>query len=174
MRESHPTSDHVQRLIGLRLMLVACTFFAVPINAQSASVRLDCNSISSTILGRAVAYCVALPPGYETGSARYPALYFLHGLFENEKSWSEHGGLQTWETLLSQGKIGEFIIVVPDAGKSFYVNSFDGRERYEDFFMQELIPAIDQKYRTLANRDARGISGVSMGGFGAQIGRVHV
>ena len=60
------------------------------------------------------------------------------------------------------------------AGKSFYVNSFDGHERYEDFFIQELMPAIDHKYRTIANRKARGISGVSMGGYGAlHLGMKH-
>jgi S-formylglutathione hydrolase FrmB len=123
--------------------------------------------LPSTILGRAVDYCVALPPGYETGTARYPVLYFLHGLFENEKSWSEHSGQRIWEDLMSQGTIGKFIVALPDGGKTFYVNSFDGRVRYEDFIMQELIPAIDQKYRTLANRQARGVSGTSMGGFGA-------
>jgi S-formylglutathione hydrolase FrmB len=114
-----------------------------------------------------VAYCAALPSGYDARSARYPVLYFLHGLFENEKSWSEHSGQRTWESLMSQGKIGPFIVVMPDGGESFYINSFDGRERYEDFLIQELIPAIDRKYRTAANRAARGISGVSMGGYGA-------
>ena len=68
---------------------------------------------------------------------------------------------------MSQGKIGKFIVVMPDGGESFYINSFDGNERYEDFFIQELIPAIDRKYRTAANRGARGIGGVSMGGYGA-------
>jgi S-formylglutathione hydrolase FrmB len=68
---------------------------------------------------------------------------------------------------MSQGQIGEFIVVMPDGGESFYVNSFDGHERYEDFFIQELVPAIDRGYRTLASRETRGISGVSMGGYGA-------
>src|ERR1035441_2964672 len=68
---------------------------------------------------------------------------------------------------MSQGKIGRFIVVMPNGGESFYINSFDGQERYEDFFIQELVPAIDRKYRTAANRGARGISGVSMGGYGA-------
>ncbi len=52
-------------------------------SAWAATTRLDCASISSTILGRSVAYCVALPPGYsDSASARYPALYYLHGLFD--------------------------------------------------------------------------------------------
>ena len=161
------TIDRLQRLIAFSLPLFACLLFAAAAPAQTTPVRLDCDTLSSAILGRSVAYCAALPPGYDAGTARYPVLYFLHGLFENEKSWSERSGQQTWESLMSQGKIGRFIVVMPNGGESFYINSFDGQERYEDFFIQELIPAIDRKYRTVANRQAHGISGVSMGGYGA-------
>ena len=52
-------------------------------------------------------------------------------------------------------------------GRTFYVNSFDGRERYEDFFIQELVPAIDKKYRTTLSVAERGVGGTSMGGYGA-------
>ncbi len=164
----------LQRLIGASLTLFAGLLFAAPVLAQTASARVDCESISSTILGRSVDYCLALPPGYEAGAGRYPVLYYLHGLFEHARSWSERSGQQTWETLMSQGKIGKFIVVMPEGGNSFYVNSFDGHERYEDFLIQELIPAIDRKYRTIAHREARGISGVSMGGYGAlHLGMQH-
>ena len=167
MRLSHPSSDRLRRLIGPSLTLFACLLFAIPLPAQTASARVDCDSISSALLGRAVDYCIALPPGYDAGAGRFPVLYYLHGLFEHDRSWSERSGRQTWESLMTQGKIGKFIVVMPEGGKSFYVNSFDGHERYEDFMIQEFIPAIDRKYRTLASREARGISGVSMGGFGA-------
>ena len=146
----HATLDRFRRLIRFSLVMLAALLFAAPVLAQAQSARLDCSSLFSAILGRDVAYCIALPPGYDQGTARYPVLYFLHGLFENEKSWSEHSGQQTWESLMSQGKIGKFIVVMPEGGKSFYVNSFDGKERYEDFFIQEFVPAIDRKYRTIA------------------------
>ena len=159
--------DRLRRLISFSFPLFAPLLLAVAAPAQSTPARLDCDTLSSAILGRSVAYCAALPPGYDVGTARYPVLYFLHGLFENEKSWSEHSGQQTWESLMSQGKVGKFIVVMPDGGETFYINSFDGNEHYENFFIQELIPAIDRKYRTAANRGARGIGGVSMGGYGA-------
>ena len=167
MQRSRPIRPWLPRLIGSSLALFAGILLARPVLAQTSSARVDCHSISSAILGRPVEYCVALPPGYEMGASRYPVLYFLHGLFEDARSWSEHSGLLTWDSLMSEGKIGKFIVVMPDGGKSFYVNSFDGHERYEDFFIQELIPAIDHKFRTLASRQARGISGLSMGGYGA-------
>jgi S-formylglutathione hydrolase FrmB len=167
MRPSPHTVNLLRRLSSSGLALLAWTLVAGPACAQTSTARVDCDSLPSAILGRAIDYCVALPPGYDAGAGRYPVLYYLHGLFENEKSWSEHSGQSIWENLMSQGRIGKFIVVMPDGGKSFYVNSYDGRERYEDFFMQELIPAIDRKYRTLANRQTRGITGTSMGGYGA-------
>jgi S-formylglutathione hydrolase FrmB len=111
---------------------------------------------------------VVLPPGYDPSAAtRYPTLYYLHGLFEHAQSWTERGGEQIWEDLMGKGEVGKFLVVLPDGGRSFYVNSMDGHERYEDFLIQELVPAIDHLYRTLASPAARGISGTSMGGYGA-------
>jgi S-formylglutathione hydrolase FrmB len=134
----------------------------------ASAPTLECSSVSSTFLGRAVKYCVDLPADYASlPSTRYPTLYFLHGLFEDEMSWSERGGEQVFDDLVARGELGPFFLILPDGGKTFYVNSFDGRERYEDFFIQEFIPAIDRKYRTLGEAAARGISGTSMGGYGA-------
>jgi S-formylglutathione hydrolase FrmB len=163
MKHLHPIS----KLLCAATLLVAC--LALPTPARSApAATLDCAPIPSEILGRSVNVCVALPPGYEAAAPkRYPTLYFLHGLFENERSWAERGGEEIWENLTTAGQLEKFLVVLPDGGKSFYVNSFDGRERYEDFFIQELIPAIDKKYRTLPAVSARGISGTSMGGYGA-------
>ena len=143
--------------------LVSPAFASLP-----PSATLNCEAIPSSILGRAVNVCVALPVNYASSApARYPTLYFLHGLFENERRWSERGGQQVLEDLQEQGQLGKFLVVLPDGGKTFYVNSLDGRERYEDFFIQELVPFIDREYRTIADPATRGISGTSMGGYGA-------
>jgi S-formylglutathione hydrolase FrmB len=144
----------------------AYKFYARP--HPETSAKVECSSISSAILGRSVSFCVAFPPGYDASSSqRYPVLYFLHGLFEDEHSWTDRGGEQIWENLTAQGELKNFIVVLPAGGRTFYVNSQDGRERYEDFFIQELVPEIDRRYRTLAVASERGISGVSMGGYGA-------
>jgi S-formylglutathione hydrolase FrmB len=133
-----------------------------------ASAGLQCGEVQSAILGRAVGYCVALPTDYNSSTTtRYPTLYYLHGLFEHERSWGDRGGQQILDDLLHSDQVGEFLVVSPDGGKSFYVNSFDGRERYEDFFIKEFVPAIDRMYHTRAEPAARGLSGDSMGGYGA-------
>ncbi len=134
---------------------------------RPSATKIECSSVSSSIVGRSVNYCVALPADYTASAARYPTLYFLHGLFENERSWSERGGQEVLDGLVSEGQVGKFLVVLPDGGKTFYVNSVDGHERYEDFFVGELVPAIDRIYRTVPERLARAISGTSMGGYGA-------
>ncbi len=113
-------------------------------------------------------YCIDLPADYaSTAPKRYPVLYFLHGLFGNDHRWVDRGGKETFDQLTAEGKIGKFLVVMPDGGETFYINSEDGRVRYEDFFIREFVPYIDHHYRTLAEPGARGISGLSMGGYGA-------
>lgn len=115
-------------------------------------------------------YCAILPPSYDTAEAKtrtYPALYFLHGLGDNEQGLVNFGGWNLLEDLQRKGRVGEYIVVTPDGGRGFYVNSKDGRNRYEDFFIREFLPAIEKRYRIRASRAARGIGGFSMGGYGA-------
>ena len=150
--------------LSLITLLLTCHLSLATVFAAG---RAESRAVQSKILGRSVRYTVLLPPSYDAQtSRRFPVLYFLHGLGDNEQSLL-NGGWELVEPLQDSGQISEFLIVTPDGGRSFYINSRDGRERYEDFFIQEFIPAIEQRYRTLAMRSGRGISGVSMGGYGA-------
>ena len=147
------------------LALLAVAAFAPSVRAQG---RAECRSAPSKILGHPVPYCVILPPSYDSQPPQhYPLLYFLHGLGGSSQSFVDSGGLNAVEDLWQQKQVKEFLIVTPDAGRSFYVNSRDGRVRYEDFFIREFIPYIESHYRIRAGRRDRGISGVSMGGYGA-------
>jgi S-formylglutathione hydrolase FrmB len=147
-------------------LLLFLSAFAAPAHADLG--RIECRLTPSHILGHDVRYCAILPPSYDSAkSRRYPVLYFLHGLGGNEQFLVTSGGWNLIEDLWQQHKIGEFLVVTPDADTSFYINSRDGRDRYEDFFLREFIPFIDHTYRTSPTRRARGIAGISMGGYGA-------
>ncbi len=140
-------------------------------NAQGQS-RIDCNALNSRILKRVIHYCVQLPPGYDANDPkhsprRYPVLYFLHGLGQNEQTLFNTGGWNLIEDLRQQHKIGDFLMVAPEGMRSFYVNSADGSVRYSDFFLREFMPYIESKYRIRPGREGRAITGVSMGGYGA-------
>jgi S-formylglutathione hydrolase FrmB len=158
------------RTIILRGILVLCVItFAGSATAQS---RIDCSALQSRILKRSVRYCVYIPSGYAASATqhpprRYPVLYFLHGLGDNEQTLFNSGGWTLLDDLRKQGKMGDFLIVAPEGKRSFYVNSADGSVRYSDFFLREFMPQIESKYRVRAGRAGRAISGVSMGGYGA-------
>jgi len=151
------------------LFLLATTLWSPLARAQG---RVDCSTLQSHILKRNVHYCVQVPGSYDQKDAsgqpkKFPVLYYLHGLGDNEQSFSRSGGWTLIEDLRAQGKIGDFLIVAPEGYASFYINSADGSERYSDFFLREFMPYIEKKYRVLPGREARAITGISMGGYGA-------
>jgi len=154
-------------LRSFRLLSALIIFIPIAARAQS---RTDCNVVNSRILKQAVHYCVQLPPDYDTKASlprRYPVLYFLHGLGQNEQTLFSTGGWSVIEDLRRQHKIDDFLVVAPDGKRSFYINSPGDSFRYSDFFLEEFIPYIEKKYRVRPGRKGRAITGVSMGGYGA-------
>ncbi len=158
----------------MRGYLTWLTLFSVPLLFCQAHAQrhIDCNALQSRLLGQKVHYCVMLPAGYDPATAgrsprRYPVLYFLHGLGDNEQTLFKGGGWDVIEDLRQQGQISDFLVVAPEGKRSFYINSADGRVRYSDFFIREFIPYIELHYSIRRERSARAISGVSMGGYGA-------
>jgi len=158
----------------MRRCLRWLTLFLIPflVGQAHSQGRIDCNALQSRILGETVHYCVMLPPGYDTAIAghsprRYPVLYFLHGLGDNEQTMFKGGGWDLIQDLRQKGQVSDFLVVTPEGKRSFYINSADGRVRYSDFFIREFIPYIESHYSIRRERSARAISGVSMGGYGA-------
>lgn len=150
---------------GLVTLILCCL---LPAPAAQAAGRGECLSLRSRILAEPVAYCVLLPPGYDADKTRrFPVLYYLHGLGDNEQMFFRSGGWNLIQNLWERRELGEYIIVTPGAGSSFYLNSRDGRYRYEDFLLQEFVPFIETRYRIRAARAFRGVAGISMGGYGA-------
>lgn len=111
---------------------------------------------------------VYLPSNYENSTQRYPVIYFLHGFM------GDHRMMQMMKPLLDEAiakhKIRPFIMVVPDE-KTTYDGSFYSNSgifgNWEDFTAFDLVNYMDSHYRTIADKDSRGITGHSMGGYGA-------
>jgi S-formylglutathione hydrolase len=119
---------------------------------------------------------IYLPPGYRTNSTkRYPVVYLLHGFDASHRAFMR-GPYQnlnvrlSMDSLIGAGAIREMIVVMPNAdtffGGSFYMNS-PVTGNWEDFIVKDLVAHVDRKYRTIRSRNSRGITGHSMGGFGA-------
>jgi len=131
------------------------------------STDVQYSSFHSDALGRDVAYAIQLPPSYQKDTTkRYPVLYFLHGMFGNEREFERRGVAAEVDKLRADGTIGDLVVVSPAGENSFYLNS-KGGVRYEDAIVKDLIPYIEKTYRVTPGRNGRAIQGISMGGFGA-------
>jgi S-formylglutathione hydrolase FrmB len=143
------------------ILLIAIVAFASLAHASEIVTR----EIDSVALGKVWKYNVYLPTGYDTSDAKYPVLYLLHGNAQNYLSWTTSGKIQaTADELISKGEIPSVVIVMPDAGTSWYV---DRKEQMETAILKELFPDVEKNLRTLTTREGRFIAGLSMGGFGA-------
>lgn len=136
--------------------------------AQSTGKVIEQMIIKSTILGKDVHYTMYLPADYETSQRNYPIVYLLHGYTDDNTGWLQFGEINRYaDAAIADGTIPPMIIAMPNADSSWYINSYDGKERYEDFFIKEFMPAIEKNFRVKAEKRFRGIAGLSMGGNGS-------
>ncbi len=151
----------IRKLLYFLFLLAASTF-------ATAAGRVQCGSLTSQYMPAAVGYCALLPPSYDSQPARkFPVLYFLHGLGGDQTFLVSGGGWNLVEDWWEQKQIGEFVVITPQADSSFYINSRNGRVKYEDFFIRDFVPRMEKQFRLLGTRQSRAIGGVSMGGYGA-------
>ncbi|MDT7778096.1 MAG: glucoamylase [Acidobacteriota bacterium] len=101
---------------------------------------------------------VYLPPGYTEGRARYPVLYMQDGT-----QFIELGrAAEIADRMIVEGKIEPFIIIFIDPlerMKEYWAN-----DQFADWMAQTLVPLVDSRYRTRAEREGRALSGASLGG----------
>jgi enterochelin esterase-like enzyme len=134
--------------------------------AQSKGKILENREFQSAILGKPVKYSVYLPEDYDTSQRNYPVVYLLHGLGQNSSSWLQEGEIKSYvDDAIERGTIPPMIIIMPDGERTYYINSYDGKVMYEDFFIKELIPGVEKAYRIRSEKKYRGIAGLSMGGY---------
>lgn len=124
---------------------------------------------TSALTGQERVCNVYVPAGYDKGDIKYPVLYLLHGAGEDETGWPSQGKVANiMDNLIEEGAAVPMIVVM-DHGVAT-IPGIDSRNMfdftaYEKVVMEELIPMIDGKYRTLTDRDNRAICGLSLGGF---------
>ena len=111
---------------------------------------------------------VITPPSYSREThRRYPVLYFLHDGYGDGKTLVRRGVAADALEAMRDGRIPEFLIVAPDGSGSWFSDSYDGKRRFEAFLMGDLPQFVETHYRVLPGKPARGITGISMGGYGA-------
>ena len=155
-------------------VVLLAVLLSVNLAAKGKIVTFD---VDSKILGCVKTTSVYLPEGYdENKDAEYPVLYLLHGLGGTHNTWKEYGMLTVSDMHCAAGLANPMIIVMPDAsglnknhrGKNCGYANRPGW-MYEDFFFEELIPAVEEMYRIKSGKEYRAVAGLSMGGHGSAL-----
>ncbi len=142
------------------LLACGCATAAAP---GVSYVRVRTASLSSP-----ARYLVIEPPSYaRSPSRRYPVLVFLHDGYGNVRTLDRRGVAAELTARMSDGRLPEFLVVAPGAPGSWFSDSFDGKRRWEEFLTRDFVAEIETRYRILPGKAARGITGISMGGYGA-------
>lgn len=146
--------------------LLLIWLFLIPVIAFSQA-KVDTISVYSPSMKKNLKAAVTFPSSYSAGNQRFPVLYLLHG---------GSGAFNDWHQKVTEkglvNKMAEeynLIIVTPGVGPAsyYYDSPIMDSVNYETYITAELIPHIDKTYRTLAKKESRAISGLSMGGHGA-------
>lgn len=152
----------MRKLILSLFLTLAC----IQLSAQG--VVLKSQTMKSNILNKEVRYSVYLPEGFDQSKQKYPVIYLLHGHGNDETTWITDGQIESkMNRAIADSIIPPTIVVMPNGENSWYVNNKKEKFRWEDMFMDELMPYMEQKYRIESDRSQRSIWGASMGGFGA-------
>ena len=120
---------------------------------------------------------VYLPPGYEESGESFPTVYCLTGftgrgkMFLNDSAFTPNLA-ERMDKLIGEDRIKPMIAVMPDCfthfGGSQYINS-SATGRYEDYLIEEIVPFVDENFRTIRDKNSRAVMGKSSGGYGALI-----
>ncbi len=147
-------------VLSLFLFLLSLSSFAL---AQSSVAKYEYFYLQSDLMWRKMPYRVIYPKDcFESKDKRYAVIYLLHGLSGNYKNWTER------TDVLRHALEYDFLIVTVEGENGWYVDSsVKPNSFYESYIVKELIPEVDRKFRTVADRRYRIIAGLSMGGYGA-------
>jgi S-formylglutathione hydrolase FrmB len=127
-------------------------------------------AIPSPALKRTIPVSIYRPTPTPLAGERWPVLYLLHGLGDDETAWPTLGRVrETLDALIAAGAIKPMMVVMPGAGRSWYVDNPDsgGDGAMAAALSRDLPEAIDRSHPTLACRGGRAVGGLSMGGYGA-------
>jgi len=155
--------------IVILLVIVSC-FSAY---SQIGKV-LESLQFKSNLVDYPVDYSIYLPSDYESSERSYPVLYLLHGYSDDETGWIQFGEANLIaDKGINKGDFSSCIIVMPNGKATWYCNSADGTDPWEDMFIKEFIPFIEKEYRIRSKKEFRAIAGLSMGGNGSLLLAMH-
>lgn len=158
----------------LNYLLFVLFSFSIATGQQGKVI--DHLTLPSKILKGDRNFAIYLPPDYDHSSRSYPVLYLLHGYTDDHTGWVQFGEVKhITDKAINEGGATPMIIIMPDAdtGLPGYTNSISGKWNYEDFFFNELMPHVEDRFRIKKNKRYRAVAGLSMGGGGSFLYALH-
>jgi S-formylglutathione hydrolase FrmB len=124
--------------------------------------KVSTEKLYSKLMDRAMPYRIVIPAPTSHDNRRFPVIYLLHGLTGHFDNWTDRTKLAKYASEMN------VIIVTPEGEDGWYTDGVtNANDKYESYIVKELIPEIDKRFRTVADRKNRAIAGLSMGGYGA-------
>ncbi len=166
--------NHKTFKLYLYLAVVFSLSFSAYAQQAQTKIALPANvgnyKLKSKLMAREMPYRVILPEGYGDSKNKnvvekplsYPVIYLLHGLTGHFDNWTDRSKLADYAAKYS------YIIVMPEGDNGWYTDSSSlPNDKYESYIVQELIPEIENNFRTIPDKNHRAIAGLSMGGYGS-------
>jgi S-formylglutathione hydrolase FrmB len=148
----------------MKKLILLCVFLNVTF---LFAAKVDTLQVASVAMNKSYKAAVVLPNSYAKSKSAYPVLYLLHGAYGHFNDWlSKTPNKDLVKDLADQY---DLIIVMPEGETfSFYLDSpVNFGSQFETFITKEVVGTVDKTYRTIADKRARAITGLSMGGHGA-------
>lgn len=132
-----------------------------------ATAQVDTIKVYSEAMDKYLKAAIVKPVSYNEAARSFPSVYLLHGGSGSFSDW--HQKVTQENLLIDLANQYQVLIITPGVGPSsyYYDSPLMDSVKYETYFIKELLPFIDQNYRTINKREARAITGLSMGGHGA-------
>ena len=132
----------------------SCFIFLYAAIAQPIGKVIEQKSVKSSIMGKDVMYSIYLPYDYAQSERSYPVVYLLHGYTDDNTAWLQYGEVNRYaDKAITDGTIPPMIIVMPDADSTFYINSYDGKEKYEDFLLRNSCRKLKKRGELSPKKD---------------------
>ncbi|MFS8086081.1 MAG: alpha/beta hydrolase, partial [Acidobacteriota bacterium] len=149
--------------VGTARITFVFVFLLLTLTVKAQKAPVETVQLQSRLVGKTLPYNVILPSDYQTSPrTRYPVLYLLHGFSGHYSDWVTRTNIADYAAEY------RMVVVTPEGNDGWYTDSAGAAsDKYESYILQELIPDVDSRFRTIQTRYARGIAGLSMGGYGA-------
>ena len=152
-----------KKMVSIARISLAVVLCFVSFVIATAKGRVETVQFQSKLVNAKLPYNVILPVDYDSSpTTRYPVLYLLHGLTGHYSDWVARTNVADYAADYP------LIIVMPEGNDGWYTDSATVEtDKYESYILKELIPDVQQRYRTIEARYGRAVAGLSMGGYGS-------